>query len=311
MEKILLSGIAGNLGKQVAKFLSLNYHVVGLDQRDMDEDEFSSPSVEFHRLDIRRNAVEALLRKKDIKAIVHLNVLYNPHKKTQKEEDFNIHATTRLLEHCVKYNIPKFVFLSSANIYGPRADTFDYLKEDAPLMASRSYVGIQDLIALDLLVQSFFFKKKDFNIVVLRPVNIVGPNIKNIPNTYFRRKSLVSILGFDPLIQLIHSRDVLMAILLSIQNNNARGVYNLAGPGVVPLSVFAKKLNRKVIRVPEKLLKMFARLTLKANISNFPEEEIIHLKYSSLVDDSRIKEELGYKANVSYNDIMRNLNSIG
>ena len=43
---------------------------------------------------------------------------------------------------------------------------------------------------------------------IVRPVHIVGPNVRNAPSTYLRLKYPWTVAGFDPMVQLIHEEDV-------------------------------------------------------------------------------------------------------
>ena len=57
------------------------------------------------------------------------------------------------------------------------------------------------------------------------------------------------IMGFDPMVQVIHEEDVAQAIVLSLEPG-VRGIMNLTGPGEVPLSVILAELNKPTLCVP-------------------------------------------------------------
>ena len=69
---------------------------------------------------------------------------------------------------------PKLVVLSSANVYGPRPDNPQFLTEDAPLLGGARFSEIRDLVEVDMLAQSFFWKHPETETVILRPVHILG-----------------------------------------------------------------------------------------------------------------------------------------
>ena len=70
---------------------------------------------------------------------------------------------------------------------------------------------LRDLVELDMLAQSFFWRHPTTETVILRPVHILG-RVKNAPSNYLRLERPVSILGFDPIVQVIHAREVVEAI---------------------------------------------------------------------------------------------------
>ena len=61
--------------------------------------------------------------------------------------------TTRLLEHCQAFGVPKVVLLSSANVYGPRPDNPQFLTEDAPLLAAQRFPAMRDLVEIGDVAQ--------------------------------------------------------------------------------------------------------------------------------------------------------------
>ena len=299
-KRILITGIAGNLGRRVAKAMHRGNHVIGVDTR-----RFSSrpKDVEHHKLDVRRNATEGLFRKRNVHAVIHLGIMHNPRAKLSEHYTLNIYGTQRLLEWCVKYGVKKFIFLSSANIYGPRPESSGYLTEDSPLMASQTFAGIQDLIAVDLLVQSFFWKHPELEVVILRPVHIIGPRIKNAPTNYLRLDPVITLLGFDPLIQLIHADDVVNAMQQTLKPG-ARGIYNIAGPGVIPLGKLLDRLGRRRIPLPKILAKSMVDSLWKARLTSFPPPELAHIQFNCLVDDARAREDLSYEPQLNLGHIV-------
>jgi hypothetical protein len=180
--RIAITGISGRFGRLLARRLHRRHAVVGIDRRPYHE---RPADVELHQIDIRRQRCEDIFRAGAFDAVVHLNVMHDPRASSEDHHTFNIRGTTRVMEYCVRYAIPKLVLLSSANVYGPRAENPQFLTEDAPLMGGTRFGEIRDLIALDMCAQSFFWKHPDVDTVILRPVHIVGA-VRNAPSNYLR-----------------------------------------------------------------------------------------------------------------------------
>ena len=162
---------------------------------------------------------------------------------------FNVVGTHKILDLCVRHGVRKVVVLSSANVYGPRPDNSNFLPEEAPLMAAERFSEMRDLIELDMYAQSFMWKHPELETVILRPVNIVGPTVRNAPSNYLRLARPITVLGFDPMVQLIHEEDVCRALALALRPG-LRGVFNVTGPGEVPLSSVLRELGRRPIAGP-------------------------------------------------------------
>ena len=83
-------------------------------------------------------------------------------------------GSRKLLEYVAQFHVPKLVVLSSANVYGPQPSNPQFLTEDAPLLGGQNFSDIRDLVEVDMLAQSFFWKLPETETVILRPVHILG-----------------------------------------------------------------------------------------------------------------------------------------
>src|SRR5256885_16006213 len=129
---VVITGISGRLGRIVARRLhhDLGWSIVGLDRRPM----VGRPKdIEHHQVDLRSKKARDVFRAGDVDALIHLGVMDDPPAPPAQLYSWNIAGTTKLLEYCQAYRVPKVVLLSSANVYGPRPDHPPFLTEDAPL----------------------------------------------------------------------------------------------------------------------------------------------------------------------------------
>lgn len=307
LERVLLTGISGALGQIVAKDLSKYFQVMGVDRRPFPK---KPKNVELHSLDLRRKSAFTLLKDKQLSAIVHIGVIRNPqkHRGNSSAYYYNVEIATQLLKLAEQLDIRKFIFLSTANLYGPSAHTCGFLSEDAPLHGANRSPEVRDLVAIDMMIQSFFWKQPSIETVILRPVHIVGPTLNNAPSRYARLRRLPSMMGYDPMIQLVHPKDVAQAIRLSLADK-VRGVFNIIGQGEAPLSRMFKTLGASTFPVPEFLFRGFISSTFRYGLSSYPPGELDHLKYACLVDGSRAQREMGYKPQHPLMDIVQEIKS--
>src|SRR3954467_14078469 len=225
---VVITGISGNLGRALAKQLhKLDERIIGIDRRPFAG---KPKDLEVHQLDLRKKKAEDVFRRNPVRAVLHMGIMHDPRMSEEEHHSFNVVGTTRLLEYCAKYGVKKVVVLSSANVYGPSPDNSNFLTEDAPLMGASRFSGVRDLIEVDMLAHGFFWRHPQVETVILRPVHIVGPTIKNAPSNYLRLKRPWVLAGFDPMVQLIHMEDVAWAMAEALKEGK-KGVYNLTGPG--------------------------------------------------------------------------------
>lgn len=287
--RIAITGISGRFGSLLARRLHRNHTVVGLDRRPL---RGAPIDVEMHRIDIRRKRCQEIFRKGNFDAVVHLNVVHDPRASNSEQHSFNIQGTTRVMEYCQRHGIAKLILLSSANVYGPRADNAQFLTEDAPLMADEGFHQIRTLIGVDMLGQSFFWKNPDVETVILRPVHILGA-VRNAPSNYLRLDHPPVLAGFDPMVQVVHEDDVAWGIELALQPGT-QGIFNLPGCDPVPLTRLLSMAGGKIVRFPHFLALPVMEKLFKLRLTSFPPPEIDHLRYVCMVDGGRAHDILGY-----------------
>jgi UDP-glucose 4-epimerase len=274
--------------------------VTGLDRRPF----IGKPKdVEHYEVDLRSKKARDVFRHGRVDALVHMGVMHRPRATSAEHYSWNIGGTDRLLEYCLQYRVPKVVVLSSANVYGPRPDNAQFLSEDAPLLAAQAFPEMRDLVEIDHMASSFFWKARDVETVILRPVHILG-GVRNAPSNYLRLPVIPTLLGFDPMVQIIHELDVAEAIVCALEPG-VRGIFNLAGPGEVPLSVVLRELSKPTVPIPHPLAKPLWRAAWRLGMNSFPVDEFDFIRYVCMVDGSRAARELGFRPRHSLRETIR------
>ena len=299
-ERVIITGINGNLGRRLARRLHRSCSVIGIDRRparDLPKD------VEFHQLDLRRRKTENIFRTARADAVVHLHIMHDPRATQEEAHGLNISATTKVLEFCAHYNIPKVVLLSSADVYGPVLHNNQFLDEQSPLLGASDFGDIRSLIELDMLASTFFWRYPSIETVILRPVHILG-GVSNAASNYLRMKRPWTLMGFDPMVQVIHVEDVVAALALALKPG-VKGIYNIVGPGEVPLSAIMKELGRRTLSIPVPLAKAALKLFWRFKLASFPAPELDHIRYICMVDGSRAKAELGFAPEFALQETIR------
>lgn len=299
---VVVTGICGRLGKGVARALHRTRTVVGVDRRPFAD---RPKDIEHVQIDLRRKKLKDVFRARQIDAIVHLGVMHDPRASAAEHHSWNVSAFSRLLEYTEQYRVPKLVVLSSANVYGPNPENANFLTEDAPLLAGARFGEIRDLIEVDMLAQTFSWKRPQTETVILRPVHILG-GVRNAASNFLRLPTIPMLLGFDPMVQVVHETDVVNAIALALEPNT-RGAYNIAGSDPLPLSRVVKLSGKPTLPVPYSLFRTVLRRLWTLRLTSFPAPELDHIRYVCMVDDSRARRELRYAPRVPIEETVRSV----
>jgi len=300
---VVLTGISGNLGRCLTKLLHKEERIIGIDRRPF----VGKPKdVEMVQGDLRKKKIEDVFRRNQVKAVVHMGILHDPRMSAEDHHSFNVLGTTRVLDCAARFGVKKLVVLSSADVYGPSPDNSNFLTEEAPLMAASRFPSVRDLIEVDMLAHGFFWRHPAVETVVLRPVHIVGPTIKNAPSNYLRNRRPWKLAGFDPMVQLIHMEDVARALVEALKEGR-KGVYNVVGPGAVPLSALFKELGARPLAIPHPLARPILGALFKYRLASFPPEELDHIQFLCMVDGERWAKETHWQPAHSMRETIRSV----
>jgi len=305
-EYILITGICGNFGRELAAHLHKEHKIIGLDRREFSD----RPKDILHfQIDIRRKKIEEIFRKYYIKAIVHLNIIHDPRISSKEHYEFNLMGSANILDLAVKYKVPHFIFLSSADIYGPSPDNPLFIPEGHQLYGSKNIPILRDLVETDLLIQSYFWKAPDMTTTILRPCHIIGLNIENGIMKYIKGRIVPTVAGFNPMIQIMHIQDVFKSIEM-VMKKRERGIFNISAQDQIPLLTLLREIG--IIHTP--VLPPFERPIFKAlflaGLISLHPEQVDFLKYPCMVDDSRIRERLAFSPQYKITDIINELKLI-
>lgn len=291
MEKVLITGIAGGQGRLLARRLLESYEVCGVDWVPWDG---HPPDVRVHVVDLRKKKFEDVVRTELPTAIVHMGFIRDFRGDARRRHDVNVRGTKQLLDHCAHLGVQKLVVLSSGYVYGAFPENPFYMDEDHPLSASRSYPEIRDLVEVDTLASAFLWKSPHIRTCVLRPVNVLGWFVHSMIGGYLRMERPPTVMGFDPLMQFIHEEDVSEAIALAL-DHGLQGVFNVTGPGQVPLHTAIRETGGRPLPLPEFVLRPTLDRLFRLGLAPWPAGAIDYLKYPVTLSGRRFVEATNWK----------------
>ncbi len=305
MEKILITGVAGGQGRILARRLLERHAVVGVDR---DAWSFKPPAVPFYRVDIRKRAFEEVLRKEQPDAVVHLGFVRHFRSSDETRYDVNVRGTRRLLDRCLTYGVRKVVLQSSSYVYGALAENPYFMDEEHPLAGSRNYPEIRDLVEVDTLATAFMWKYPEVRTCVVRPVPTLGRYTRTAIGTYLRMNRVISMMGFNPMMQFIHEEDMTEALALAVEHG-LRGVFNVTGPGAVPLSIALSEVGARKLALPEPLARPLIARLFRLGLYPFPPGAIDYIKYPCTISGRSFVAETGFRPALGLKEIFRSIRS--
>ena len=254
----------------------------------------------FYRLDLTETLADSklaeILKKEKIDTFIHTAVPITPPRNMARAHELISVGSMYLCNAAAGAKVRKLILASTSDVYGAFPNNPNYLTEKHPTRAGRQSRFMTDKIDAENCFLKFKKKHPKNIVTILRHATILGPNIKSYKTLYLSRPIVPTILGFDPLVQFIHERDLMQAFCQVIESDHP-GIYNIASSGVIPLSKAIRLLGK--IRLPLSLigLKSFVQLLWYLNLSPAPANMLNYLKYLSVVSIDKAKKEFGFAPN--------------
>jgi len=297
--EVLITGGAGFIGSNLVDFLqNISNKIVIIDDLSNGNlgnivDSIKNKQIKFIKLNITE--------KKDLEQIFKINnfqVIFHQAALTSVNESFenpilynnvNIIGSLNLLELSVKYNIEKFVYASSAAIYGVNTET--------PLKESYIPKPISPYAVNKLTLEYYsniFNKKYNLDTIGLRYFNVFGPK-QNPKNHYsgvipifiiaaLRDKDIILYGDGSQIRDFVYVDDVCRAnINAAIIPRKKNNTYNIGGGSVISI----KELAEIII----KITKSNSKITFEK-----PKFGDIHQSYA---DISLAKENINYNPKIN------------
>ena len=251
-KKILIFGAAGFLGTYLVDELRRlgKYNILASDISPIGRTYYRSLGVDYVHLDITRALDFKKLPKTSFDAVIHLAALqpasFNPrHFSPKSYVDVNVGGTANILEFCVLSKSKKIIYGSShRNTSGLWHKNQPIREQDGKLIeyvGEYSMFGISENAAQDLV--EFYRHNYPLQGIILRlpPVYGYGPHLQ----IFKKGKPMKT--GFQTLIEkaercmpleiwgnahvgrdIVYVKDVVDAIIKSIKNRSAGGLYNIS-----------------------------------------------------------------------------------
>lgn len=301
---VLVTGVANQWGSRVAASLLADpkYHVIGMDNMPPDP---GVASLDFIEADIRNPLLVELLQSESVHTVCHLKIIEQPHL-SESAFDLNVMGTTKVFGACAQAGVRKIVFKSSTAVYGARPRNSAFLDEQSPMMGSRKNGYTRDLVEIEAFCNGFRRQNPKVELTILRYPNIIGPTASTTMTRYLSERMVRVLLGFDPMMQVVHEEDVIQSLVHCIINDYD-GAYNLAAYGVMPL----RKLVALAGKYPIPVIHWFAYWGSSlfggsaAGGDGFIPFDLDYIRYPWVADTTRMRGILGFEPEYTCEEALR------
>ena len=289
--KVLVTGGSGFLGTSVGAGLAAAGHqVVSADLRPP-----SAAGVTPATLDVTdAAAVRAVVEEHRPEAVVHLAAIVTPGKDSDHELErrVDVDGTRHVVDACVASGVRRLVVSSSGAAYGYHPDNPDWITEDQPVRGSVEFAYSHHKALVEQLLADARRDHPDLEQVVLRIGTILGERVDNQITALFLKKRLLGIRGSRSPFVFVWDTDVVEIIQRAV-TGDVTGTFNVAGDGALDLTEIAERLGKRVLWLPDPLLKAVLGIGSRIGVSRYGPEQTRFLKHRPVLDNTRLREVFG------------------
>lgn len=286
--RVLITGIGGYIGSQLAEQLTEHCFVTGIDLR-----KHPSLSCPHQIMDIRDPALIGLLRRERITHVVHLAAVLEDSGDRQRDYDIDVNGTRNVLDACLAAGVGHLTVTSSGAAYGYHADNPNWIDEQDPLRGNPEFAYSDHKRQVEELLADYRARYPQLMQLVLRPGTVLGAETRNLITNLFSKKRILAIRGSDSPFVFIWDQDLINIIRTGVLRQRT-GIYNLAGDGAVPIRRIAALLNKPVLTLPAVVLRLILRIGKLVGVGRYGPEKIDFLRYRPVLSNRRLKQEFGY-----------------
>jgi UDP-glucose 4-epimerase len=199
----------------------------------------------------------------------------------------------KVIAAAAESGVRRTLLKSSMMVYGAHPDNDAFLTEDSSLRGSQRYGYNRYRLEIESFVNGFRRQAPGMEVSLLRFASIIGPTAETPMNAYLRLPVAPILLGFDPMLQVIHEDDVVAALAHAVFAESA-GVFNVAADPPLPLLRVLGLAGRVPLPILHPLVYRGTGWIGNSRLRHFAPLEPDFLRYRWVGDLSRMREELGF-----------------
>ena len=297
--RVLVTGVArwwGGLLVQRLCELPEVEEVVGIDTQQPHQD---LGRADFLQLDIRHSLIGKLVRAVGIDTVVHTGTTIDSFDlDPRRAHENNVIGTLNLLAGCAGGDSPvrRLVLKSSGHVYGSRFDLPAYLREDRRLDAASPHAFVRDIVEVESYAIDFGLRNPEVQVLTLRFANALHAEEPQPLARYLDLELVPTVLGYDPIIQLVHGSDCVDALVKATMEGPP-GAYNVATSRPLPLTRLLDTAGKRhAPLLPPVAIGVAAQALRRLGLAFLSPQLLDLLRWGRTLSVNKAARDLGFKA---------------
>jgi UDP-glucose 4-epimerase len=295
---VAVTGAYSFIGAELIKRLERDRRYYKILACDVRKPTFPLHKTQFHRIDLTNPTADdelaTIWRREGVDTVVHAAFLSAPTHASAWAHELESIGTMHVLNAAAECRVRKLVVWSQTVVYGASPLNPNFLSEEHELAGvhSRSRF-VRDKAEAEKQVRRFRKENGEISVTVLRTAATLGPTIRNFATRFFSRPVAPTLMGYDPLMQFVHERDVTDAFELAV-SGNFPGEFNIVGDGVLPFSTILAMMGKIPLPMPHFLAKPLSQALWATQVFDSPPNFLDFLRFLCVADGEKGKRVMGF-----------------
>src|SRR4051812_12086260 len=228
---VAITGAYSYIGAELVKRLERDrryYKVLAIDVR---KPTFPMHKTQFHKVDLTLPTADADLaaiwKREGVDTVVHAAFLSAPTHAASWAHELESIGTMHVLNAAAECQVRKLIAWSQTVVYGANPLNPNFLSEEHELRGDKSRSRfVREKVEVERQIRRFRAENSDTVVTTLRTATTLGPTIRNFATRFFQRPVAPVLMGYDPLMQFVHERDVTDAFVAAVENDHP-GEFNV------------------------------------------------------------------------------------
>jgi UDP-glucose 4-epimerase len=235
-----------------------------------------------------------VLREEQVDTVFHAAFFTTPRRDAAYAHELESIGTLHLAAAAAAAGVRHLVLRSFTAIYGAGGQNPNFLTEDRRPDAHARLTWVRDKVEAEEHAFSFSRRYPKLEVTVLRFATLLGPGVYTFYTRIFSKRVVPVVLGFDPLVQLLHPDDALDAVDAALARGPS-GVVNVVPRDTISLLTALHLADKLTVAVPHVVAYPVAELWWGTGVGEAPGGFIDYARFLFVADGEKARRELGFE----------------
>ena len=238
-----------------------------------------------------------------VDTVFHAAFFTTPRRDASYSHELESIGTLHLAAAAAAAGVRHRVLRSFTAVYGARGQNPNFLTEDRRPDGRSGLAWVRDKAEAEEHAFSFSRRYPGLGVTVLRFATLMGPGVYTFYTRVFSKRVVPVVLGYDPLVQLLHPDDALTAAEAALAKGPL-GVVNVVPSGTMTLLTALHLADKLTVAVPHVLAYPLAEMWWGAGVGEAPGGFIDYARFLFVADGEKARREMGFSARHSSRDAL-------